>query len=52
MMGGMMPSSAGTTGLATAMSTFVGSPQNRSGVTMAEMQTLASKLGASTGAIQ
>ena len=52
MMGGTMQSNAGTTGLATAMSAFVGSTQNRSGVTMAEMQTLADKLSTSTGTIQ
>ncbi len=54
MMGGgtMMPSNAGTTGLATAMTTFVGSPMNRSGTTAAELQTLIDKLTASTGTIQ
>jgi hypothetical protein len=54
MMGGgtMMQSNAGTTGLATAMTTFVGSAMNRSGVTAADMQTLVNKLTSSTGAIQ
>ena len=54
MMGGgtMMQSNAGTTGLATAMTTFVGSTMNRSGVTAADMQTLVNKLTASTGTIQ
>ncbi len=53
MMGGtMMQSSAGTTGLATAMTTFVGSPMNRSGATMNDVQTLVNALTASTGTIQ
>jgi hypothetical protein len=52
MMGGKMQSTAGTTGLATAMSAFVGSTMNKSGVPMAEMQTLANRLSASTGTIQ
>jgi hypothetical protein len=53
MMGGtMMQSGAGTTGLSTAMTAFVGSAMNRSGVTMTEMQALVNRLGASTGVIQ
>jgi hypothetical protein len=54
MMGGgtMMQSSAGTTGLATAMTAFVGSSMNRSGATMTDMQTLVNKLSTSTGMIQ
>jgi hypothetical protein len=54
MMGGgtMMQSNAGTTGLATAMTAFVGSSMNESGVTMSDMQALVNKLGASTGMIQ
>jgi hypothetical protein len=53
MMGGtMMQASAGTTGLASAMSTFVGSAMNRSGVTSTDMQTLMTKLGSSNGVIQ
>jgi hypothetical protein len=54
MMGGgtMMQSTAGTTGLATAMTTFVGSSMNRSGVQASVMQPLIDKLGASTGMIQ
>jgi hypothetical protein len=52
MMGGMMSSTAGTSGLSTAMGTFVGSAMNRSGVTMADMQTLVNKLATSTGMIQ
>jgi hypothetical protein len=53
MMGGtMMQSTAGTSGLAAAMSTFMGSAQNRSGLTTTDMQTLMTKLGASNGVIQ
>jgi hypothetical protein len=54
MMGGgtMMQSNAGTTGLATAMTTFVGFSMNRSGATMTDMQTLVNKLTTSTGMIQ
>jgi hypothetical protein len=50
--GTMMQSNAGTAGLATAMTTFVGSSMNRSGATMTDMQTLVNKLTASTGTIQ
>jgi hypothetical protein len=54
MMGGgtMMQSTAGTTGLATAMTTFLGSSMNKSGVQAAVMQPLIDKLNASTGTIQ
>jgi hypothetical protein len=54
MMGGgtMMQSSAGTAGLSTAMSSFIASSMNRSGVTTADMQTLMNKLAASNGALQ
>jgi len=54
MMGGgtMMQSTAGTTGLATAMTTFVGSSMNRSGVPASAMQPLIDTLAASTGTIQ
>jgi hypothetical protein len=53
MMGGtMMQGTAGTSGLATAMTTFVGSPRNASGVTMADMQPLVNRLATSTGVIQ
>jgi len=53
MMGGtMMQASAGTTGMATAMSAFAGSAMNKSGVTAADMQTLMNKLNTSTGMIQ
>jgi hypothetical protein len=54
MMGGgtMMQSNAGTAGLATAMTSFVGSSMNKSGATMTDMQTLVNKLTTSTGMIQ
>ncbi len=53
MMGGgyTMAASAGTTGLATAMTAFVGSSRNGSGVSIADMQPLIDKLNASNGAI-
>jgi hypothetical protein len=54
MMGGggtMMQSSAGTSGLATAMSTFMGSTENKSGLTATDMQTLINTLAASNGTI-
>lgn len=49
MTGGNMQATAGTTGLATAMSAFVGSPANQSGVQMAEMQALIDQLAGSSG---
>ena len=52
MMGGNMQSTGGTTGLATAMSQFVGSAMNKSGVQVSDMQTLISRLNTSGGAIQ
>lgn len=52
MMGGMMQPNAGTSGLASAMTAFVGSAMNRSGVPIADMQPLVNKLTSSTGAIQ
>jgi hypothetical protein len=52
MMGGMMQPTAGTSGLSTAMSDFIGSAMNKSGVQMADMQALMNKLSTSTGAIQ
>jgi hypothetical protein len=53
MMGGSpMPANAGTSGLATAMTAFGGSPRNASGVPMTDMQPLVDKLGASNGTIQ
>lgn len=52
MMGGStMQANAGTTGLATAMTTFVGSSRNASGVPIADMQPLIDKLKASSGVI-
>jgi hypothetical protein len=54
MMGGgtMMQSTAGTSGLATAMTTFMGSAANQSGLSAANMQTLINTLAASNGTIQ
>jgi hypothetical protein len=55
MMGGggtMMQSTAGTSGLATAMTTFMGSTTNNSGLTVTDMQSLINALDASNGAIQ
>lgn len=52
MMGGMMQPSAGTVGLATAMTAFVGTPMNRSGVQVSDVQALIDKLSTSGGAIQ
>jgi hypothetical protein len=59
MMGGMMAGSsmmtttAGTSGLATEMATFITSTLNRSGVTAANMQTLMNQLTASvSGTVQ
>jgi hypothetical protein len=56
-MGGMMGNSqfsttAGTSGLATAMTAFMGSSMNRSGLTVADMQALMNKMSASSGQIQ
>lgn len=47
-----MQANAGTTGLATAMSAFVGSARNASGVAIADMQPLIDRLNASSEAIQ
>ena len=47
--GTTMSSAAATSGLADAMTNFAQSPMNRSGVTVAEMQTLMSQLRTSTG---
>jgi hypothetical protein len=53
MMGGTtMPPASGTSGLATAMSEFVGSSMNRSGVTQSEMQPLVDKLQGASGALR
>lgn len=56
-MGGMMGNSpfsttAGTSGLATAMTAFMGSAMNKSGLTIADMQTLMNKMNTSGGQIQ
>ena len=58
-MGGMMgtgnnplSSSAGTSGLASAMVAFMGSVQNKSGLTFTDMQALHDKIHASSGQIQ
>jgi hypothetical protein len=48
----MMQSTAGTSGLATAMSTFMGTASNQSGLSAANMQTLINTLAASNGTIQ
>lgn len=50
--GGMMQANAGTSGLATAMATFIGSGMNRSGVTAADMQALMTQLSGSSGVLQ
>ncbi len=54
MMGGgsMMSSTAGTSGLASALSTFIGSMMNRSGLTLTDMQNLMNHLSTSSGQIQ
>ena len=51
MMGGgtMMPSTAGTSGLASAMTQFMGSAMNQSGLTLSDMQTLMNDLNSSNG---
>lgn len=48
MMGGVLPAMAGTTGMGTAMTAFMNSTQNKSGVTTA---TLANKLTGGSGQI-
>jgi hypothetical protein len=54
MMGGgtMMSTTSGTSGLGSAMSEFVGSSMNRSGVPMSEMRPLIDKLTSSSGALK
>ena len=47
--GGMMQSNAGTSGLATAMTDFMASNMNHSGLTAADMNTLIQKLSSSNG---
>lgn len=51
MMGGSMSPTSGTSGLATAMSQFVGSTMNKSGVSMSDMQALVDRLSSSGGAL-
>ena len=56
-MGGMMgnnpfSTNAGTSGLASAMTAFMGSAMNRSGLTVADMQALHNKINTSNGQIQ
>ena len=52
MMGGMMQPTAGTSGLASAMTAFAGSAMNRSGVPLADVQPLVDKVAASNGTIR
>jgi hypothetical protein len=54
MMGGggtMMSSTAGTSGLAAAMTTFMGSTMNKSGLTATDVQTLINRLSSSNGTL-
>jgi len=53
MMGGgtMMQTTAGTSGLAAAMTTFMGSAMNRSGLTAADMQALIGQLSSNNGTL-
>ncbi len=51
MMGGSMSPTSGTSGLATAMSQFIGSTMNKSGVSMSDMQPLVDRLSSSGGAL-
>jgi hypothetical protein len=50
--GGMMQPDAGTSGLANAMTQFMNSQQNRSGLTAGDMQSLINHLMSSNGDIQ
>lgn len=52
MHGTMMPPDAGTSGMATAMTSFILSPQNKSGLTLQDMQLLINRLETSNGTIQ
>jgi len=52
MHGTMMLPDAGTSGLASAMTSFMESAQNRSGLTVQDMQALIDKLDATNGVIQ
>ncbi len=52
-MGGtMMQTTAGPSGLATAMTTFIGSIMNKSGLMAKGMQTLVNQLSTTNGTIQ
>lgn len=56
-MGGMMgnnplSTTAGTSGLANAMTTFMGSSMNKSGMTVTDMQALMNRMNTSSGQIQ
>jgi hypothetical protein len=48
----MMTTTAGTSGLATEMATFITSTLNKSGETMTDMQALMNQLTPATGTIQ
>ncbi len=52
MRGTMMPSDAGTRGMADAAAQFINSPMNRSGLTMQDMQNFMDKLRNSNGQLQ
>jgi len=52
MSGTMMSYNVATSGMAAAMSQFIQSPMNKSGVTLADMQSLMNKLTASNGVVQ
>jgi hypothetical protein len=49
---GSMPSNAGTSGLGAAMTTFINSPDNVSGLTTVDMAALITKMNGSNGIIQ
>ena len=52
MSGMMMQHNAGTSGMANAMTSFILSPQNKSGVTLDDMRPLINRLETSNGTIQ
>jgi hypothetical protein len=49
--GGMMQANAGTSGLSNAMTQFMTSAMNKSGVTVSDMQPLINQLGGSSGTL-
>ena len=51
MAGGMMQANAGTSGLANAMTQFMNSAENKSGVTVFDMQPLINQLGGASGTL-